>query len=64
MSGPPIKVLLVDDSAVIRGLMSQALEAYPQISIVGRAYNGETAIVQATELQPDIIVLDIFIRVT
>lgn len=54
-----IKVLLVDDSAVIRGLMAQALELYSEITIVGRAYNGETAITQAETLQPNIIVLDI-----
>ncbi len=55
----PINVLLVDDSAVIRGLMSQALEAYPEMNIVGRASNGEIAISMAQGLQPDIIVLDI-----
>ncbi|MBY0407708.1 MAG: response regulator, partial [Rickettsiales bacterium] len=49
----------MDDSAVIRGLMSQALEAYAEIAIVGRAANGETAINIAKELQPDIIILDI-----
>lgn len=55
----PIKALLVDDSAVIRGLMTQALEPYKDIEIVGRASNGEQAISQAQSLQPDIIVLDI-----
>jgi len=54
-----ITVLLVDDSAVIRGLMSQALEAYKEIDIVGRASNGEQAINLAKELLPDVIVLNI-----
>ena len=54
-----IKVMLVDDSAVIRGLMSQALEAYEEITIVGRASNGEQAISLVQDMQPDIIVLDL-----
>lgn len=54
-----IRLLLVDDSAVIRGLMSQALELYEEIEIVGRAANGSTAIMIAKDLKPDIIILDI-----
>lgn len=54
-----IRVLLVDDSAVIRGLMAQALEASEGITISGRASNGTIAISLAKELQPDVIVLDI-----
>ncbi len=59
MNSPSIKVLLVDDSAVIRGLMSQALEPHKEIEVVGRSSNGEQAIHTAQQLQPDIIVLDI-----
>src|SRR5258706_5663793 len=55
----PIKVLLVDDSAVIRGLMARALTADPEIVIAGTAANGEMAITMAQNLQPDIILLDI-----
>jgi len=55
----PIKVLLVDDSAVIRGLMSKALSADPVIEIVGSAANGAMAIDMAKNLQPDVIILDI-----
>ncbi|NBO17776.1 MAG: chemotaxis response regulator protein-glutamate methylesterase [Proteobacteria bacterium] len=55
----PIRVLLVDDSAVIRGLMTQVIEGAEGIVVEGRASNGSMAISQAKELQPDVIVLDI-----
>ena len=54
----PVKVLLVDDSAVIRGLMSKALSADSAIEIAGTAGNGTMAISMARDMQPDIIVLD------
>lgn len=54
-----IRVLLVDDSAVIRGLMAKALANDTSIVVAGTAANGEMAIAMARELQPDIIVLDI-----
>ncbi|MEQ1705380.1 MAG: chemotaxis response regulator protein-glutamate methylesterase [Rickettsiales bacterium] len=55
----PVKVLLVDDSAVIRGLMSKALSVDPAIEIVGTAANGSMAINMAGSLHPDVVVLDI-----
>jgi len=55
----PIQVLLVDDSAVIRGLMSRAIAADAAIEIVGSAANGSMAIDMAKSLKPDIIILDI-----
>lgn len=55
----PIRVLLVDDSAVIRGLMNKALSNDPAINVIGAAANGEMAIAMAKELLPEVIVLDI-----
>lgn len=55
----PVRVLLVDDSAVIRGLMSKALSADSAIDIVGTAANGRIAISLAENMRPDVIVLDI-----
>ena len=55
----PIQVLLVDDSAVIRGLMSKALSNDADIVIAGSAANGEMAINMARDLKPDIVILDI-----
>ena len=55
----PIKVLLVDDSAIIRGLLAKALSSDPGIVIADTAADGIMAIQVATRIQPDIIVLDI-----
>lgn len=54
-----IRVLLVDDSAVIRGLVTKALSEEPRISVVGSAFDGNLAIQMAKTLQPNIIILDI-----
>lgn len=54
-----IRVLLVDDSAVIRGLMNKALSSDAAIEVIGAAANGEMAIAMARKEQPDIIILDI-----
>jgi two-component system chemotaxis response regulator CheB len=55
----PVRVLLVDDSAVIRGLMNKALSQDPAIIVIGAAANGEMAISMAQKDKPDIIILDI-----
>lgn len=54
-----IQVLLVDDSAVIRGMLRRWLEESPYIQVVGSAANGEVAIREAKTLKPDVIILDI-----
>jgi two-component system chemotaxis response regulator CheB len=54
-----VRVVVCDDSAVIRGLVSRMLEADPAIAVVGRAGNGREAIDLAGRLKPDVIVLDI-----
>ncbi len=57
--GDTIKVLIVDDSAFMRHVISRELTADPSISIVGTANNGLEAIEQAVSLHPDVITLDI-----
>lgn len=54
-----VRVLLVDDSAVIRGLIARSLTESPEIEIAATAINGATAIIMAKQHQPDVIVLDI-----
>ncbi len=54
-----VRVLLVDDSAVIRGLMSKALSADHAIEISGTASNATMAINMAKSMQPNVIILDI-----
>lgn len=53
------RVMVVDDSAVIRGLLSRALEADPSIEVVASVSNGEQAIVAVTRHDVDVAVLDI-----
>jgi two-component system chemotaxis response regulator CheB len=55
----PITVLIVDDSIIIRGILSRILKDSPPISVVGTAIDGQAAIPLAAQLQPDIILLDI-----
>lgn len=55
----PIHILIVDDSAVIRGLMTKSLSEDKDIVICGSAGNGEIAVRMAGDLKPDIIILDI-----
>jgi two-component system chemotaxis response regulator CheB len=54
-----IRVLVVDDSALIRQMLSRALSMDPRIDIVGTAKNGVEAIEKARELSPDVVTLDI-----
>lgn len=56
---PTIKVLIVDDSALIRQMLTRALSVDPRIEVVGSAKTGVEAIERAIELEPDVITLDI-----
>ena len=55
----PINVLVVDDSVVIRRLVSSVLEEDPDITVVGTAANGKLALAKLPTLKPDLITLDI-----
>jgi two-component system chemotaxis response regulator CheB len=51
--------MVVDDSAVVRGLIARALEADPGVSVVARAENGQAALTQLDHVEVDVIVLDL-----
>jgi two-component system chemotaxis response regulator CheB len=55
----PYRVMLVDDSAVIRGLFSRFLEADPEIEVLTTASNGQIAIKALAKHDIEIVVLDI-----
>lgn len=59
ISADAIKVMVVDDSAVIRGLISRMLEADPAITVVASASNGQHAINELGRHDVDVIILDI-----
>jgi two-component system nitrate/nitrite response regulator NarP len=54
-----IDVLIVDDHPVMRELLRQILEAYPDICIAAEAVNGEDAVSEAAHLQPAVAIVDI-----
>lgn len=54
-----IRVLVVDDSALIRQMLTRALSMDPRVEIVGTARNGVEAIEKARDLAPDVVTLDI-----
>ncbi|SDR33155.1 two-component system, chemotaxis family, response regulator CheB [Pseudovibrio sp. Tun.PSC04-5.I4] len=55
----PIRVMVVDDSVVIRGLFSRWIEADPELEVVATHRNGELAVKDIERSNPDVVVLDI-----
>lgn len=56
---PKKKLLIVDDSAFMRKLISDFFEGHPTIQVVGIARNGKDALNKIRHLHPDVITLDI-----
>lgn len=54
-----IRVLIADDHAIVREGLRALLEAQADIEVVGEATNGEEAVNQTKEIQPDIVLMDI-----
>lgn len=60
MSGTnPIRVMLVDDHAVVRSGLSAFLLAYDDLELVGEAGGGEEAVRLCEQLQPDVVLMDL-----
>src|SRR3954454_9411979 len=55
----PIRVLLVDDTAVVLQTLRWRLEVEPDIQVVGQATQREEALALAPAVEPDVIVLDL-----
>ena len=55
----PIKVLIVDDSAIVRKLLADALKGEPDIEVVGGAGDPFVARDMILRLEPDVLTLDI-----
>ena len=54
-----IKVLLVDDHAILRDGLRLLIESQSDMEVVGEAENGQTAIDNALKLRPDVIIMDV-----
>ena len=59
MNNQPIKVLIVDDSAVIRGLLAKALVRDAEIEVVGTAMHGDAALSWLKDRPADVVILDV-----
>jgi DNA-binding NarL/FixJ family response regulator len=59
MPSEPLRILLVDDHPLVRNGLRALLTSVPDMVVVSEATNGEEAIAQAAELQPDIILMDL-----
>ncbi|MEG3847767.1 chemotaxis response regulator protein-glutamate methylesterase [Microcoleus sp. herbarium19] len=56
---PKIKILIVDDSVVVRRLLSNVLDGDAALEVVGTAPNGKIALAKISQVNPDLIVLDV-----
>jgi two-component system chemotaxis response regulator CheB len=59
MSAQPVRVLVVDDSALMRKLIPQILESDKSIEVVGTAMDGNFGLKKIEELKPQVITLDL-----
>ena len=55
----PIRILIVDDHAVVRKGLAMVLRLEPSLEVVGEAENGRKGLEAAKSLQPDIILVDL-----
>lgn len=63
MSEEKIRIMLVDDHAVVRSGLSAFLSVHADLELVGEAENGEQAVVRAGLLKPDVILMDLMMPV-
>jgi DNA-binding NarL/FixJ family response regulator len=59
MSGPPVRVLLVDDQSLFREALGTLLSVRDDVAVVGEAANGDEALRQAADLGPDVVLMDL-----
>jgi len=56
---PPVRVLVVDDSALMRQLIGKMIGNYQDIQVIGTAVNGQDALDKILALKPDVVTLDV-----
>jgi len=54
-----IKILLVDDHAVVRSGLKMLLNTNPEMEVVGEASEGNEGIKKALKLEPNVVVMDL-----
>lgn len=55
----PIRIVLVDDHAVIRQALRMLLESQPELEVVADVENGREAVAAVEKLQPDVVLMDV-----
>jgi DNA-binding LytR/AlgR family response regulator len=59
MTNHVLKTLIVDDEPIARRVLREELELFPEVEIVAEAENGREALQKITDLQPDLVFLDL-----
>ncbi len=59
ISGRSVRVLLVDDHAMVRQGLRSVLDSYADLEVIGEAADGQDAVVMARSLHPDVVVMDV-----
>lgn len=57
--GAKIRVLIIDDSLIVRGILRTSLASHPRIEVVGMAVDGEDGLSKIQSLRPDVVTLDV-----
>jgi DNA-binding NarL/FixJ family response regulator len=55
---PPIRILIVDDHAMVRFALSEAIQRHPDLIIAGEAENGHGAVNLYRKVRPDVVTMD------
>lgn len=59
----PIRILLVDDYPVIRQITRRLLVRHPEMLVVGEADNGAEALELVRQVQPDVVLMDVYMPI-
>ena len=59
IASPPIRVLLVDDHAMVRRGLATFLKIHDDLTLAGEAGTGEEAVAQCGRLRPDVVLMDL-----
>src|SRR5512138_3398049 len=57
--GARIRVMIVDDHAVVRSGLETFLSVMPELELVGEASGGDEAVLRCATLKPDVILMDL-----